>query len=376
MVYLRFFVIPKIMWQLLFLITVAVSPKAWAATVSDLYSAEVYVQSQSREERETGMRSALAAVLVKLTGMRQSTVSPDLNEAFENASRFAAQYRYRELAKTVTDGSTPPAPFVLSVGFDKKALDRLLERLGIPLWGSTRPQVLVWLAVQEAGGRRYMVEPELYPQIRDAVIERGKDRGIPIAFPLFDLDDQRGVQLSDVWGNFPDNVLRASQRYRADAVLVGRVHQDDLGRWIGRWALYQKDGVVNWDGTGQSLAAAVGGGVEHTADTLAQRFVYASGIDGQQRVLVALVDVTDLAQYGRAINYLSGLDVVKMVQVNTVTAQHVLLDVSVNGDTNTLRQVVGLSSVLREAVDTPPNTGAEPDASAPSAAAILYRVMP
>lgn len=349
------------------------SATAFSATVGDLYTAEVLVQSQAQEERNAGMRSALAAVLVKLTGTRQSAALPEMSEAFENASRFAAQYRYRELPKAA-DGSPPPAPYALSVGFDKKALDRLIEQLALPVWGNTRPQVLVWLAVQETPSRRFLVEPDLYPQFRDAVVGRAKDRGIPVAFPLFDLEDQRSVQLNDVWGNFSDNILRASQRYRADAVLVGRISQDDLNRWVGRWTLYQNGGAVNWDVVSQSLGVAVADGVERTADTLAQRFAQGAGGAAQQRVTVGLVDVADIGQYGRALNYLSGLDVVKWVQVTSVNAQQVVLDVSVKGSADTLRQVVALGSVLREA---PVEPASSESVSAPTFEPdVFYRVAP
>jgi hypothetical protein len=360
--------------RLLFGLVLAVTGSvALSATVGDLYTAEVMVQSQAQEERNAGMRSALAAVLVKLTGTRQSAALPEMSEAFENASRFAAQYRYRELSKAA-DGAPPPAPYALSVGFDKKALDRLLEQLALPAWGNTRPQVLVWLAVQESASRRFLVEPELYPQFRDAVIARAKDRGIPVAFPLFDLEDQRGVQLNDIWGNFSDNILRASQRYRADAVLVGRVHQDDLSRWVGRWTLYQNGTGVSWDVVSQSLGVAVADGVERTADTLAQRFAQSAGGAVQQRVTVALVDVADIGQYGRALNYLSGLDVVKLVQVTAVNAQQVVLDVAVKGNADTLRQVVGLGSVLHEAPAVP--SSSETLSTTTFEPEVFYRVLP
>ena len=47
--------------------------------------------------------------------------------------------------------------------------------------------------------------------------------GLPVSLPLMDLDDNMAVTATDVWGRFADPVLKASQRYGAEMVVLGKL---------------------------------------------------------------------------------------------------------------------------------------------------------
>ncbi len=64
--------------------------------------------------------------------------------------------------------------------------------------------------------------------------------GLPVSIPLMDLDDNMAVNATDVWGRFADPILKASQRYGAEMVVLGKLTPDgkEEGKWSIDWGLY------------------------------------------------------------------------------------------------------------------------------------------
>lgn len=331
---------------------------AQAAEVADLFSAEVPVVTQdSGAERERAIQLALAQVLVKATGRRDVPNLPVTANILRQASRMVEQYRYRDIPKIDVPapgaigagppgeaGQAPPA-FNLWVAFDPQAVQQALEEAELPIWGTTRPIMLLWLAIQD-GAQRYLVDPAVHMAVKSAAETAAANRGVPMVFPLMDLEDQGRIGVSEVWGNFSDSIMAASQRYRVDGVLVGRIHRDADGQWYGRWSLYQNDGGVHWEESSRTLGQAVAAGIDVQADRLASRFAQVLSRTAQDQVRLVVYQVEDFNDYGRALKYLQSLNPVKSVLVAGVDADRVMFDLSLRGSRDGLRQVMGLGSVL------------------------------
>ena len=65
--------------------------------------------------------------------------------------------------------------------------------------------------------------------VREQIVAAADERGLPIAWPLLDLQDLNAVTCTDVWGGFEDEIVAASARYRSDAVLIGKVRPGTFG---------------------------------------------------------------------------------------------------------------------------------------------------
>src|SRR5258706_15949695 len=72
--------------------------------------------------------------------------------------------------------------------------------------------------------------------VRKELLAVADERGLPVTLPLLDVQDLRAVTFADVWGGFEDRVAAASARYRADALLIGRVRPGLIGNQI-EWLL-------------------------------------------------------------------------------------------------------------------------------------------
>ncbi|MDX9740550.1 MAG: DUF2066 domain-containing protein [Gammaproteobacteria bacterium] len=339
---------------------------AAAAEVEDLYEAQVPVTGQAETERLRALGAAFEAVLVKVTGRRESTAEPDIAAALQRPMNYVQQYLYTPLAPV--DGS--PYTESIHVRFDARAVDALVQRAGVPLWGRERPATLLWVAVDE-GDRRYLLSADDVGELRDALEDEARRRGLPALFPLLDLEDRRNVSFTDVWGNFRSVVTEASARYQVAAVAVARLLRERDGRWSARWSLYHEGAEDHWSIPAGEAPMTIAGGIDAIADTLAARYARSSpqGSGAYADMVVAGID--SLPEYRRAMRYLERLDQVRELKVIAVEADRAVFRVRIDGDAETLARTVAFGKTL---VATPLERGSVP--GEPEVATLSYRLLP
>jgi len=391
----------------------AVAP-ARAVVFPDLYSLTVTPDAGSRDMRSAAIDLAMRRLLTRITGVRDPGTDPDLARLIADASSYVS-----------FDGMVDRGRF--RVEFYSNRIDQALESLGKPVWGPERPLTLLWIAIDAGGGERVLlsdagigadalgdtagvvgVRPEtveLAAAIREEIQRVADERGLPIRFPLLDLEDLTSVTAADIWGTFVEPIEAASARYGADAILIGRISTDPFGTSV-RWTLVDRGEVTTYGGSGfadlldsvtdeprpladeprsvadepRSLAdepagqiTGVGGqslgadqpdpvddGLNVLADMLApvadglhwvaDRFVQAYGfVGGARTVRLVVRDVSTLDDYGRVLSYLEGLSALQTIDVEGYEDDGGLLRLraSARGDLAVLEQMLGLGRVLR-----------------------------
>ena len=100
------------------------------------YSGESPVANQTEAARSGALKTALADVVIRLSGDAGILARDDVAKAVAAADKYVLQYRYRN--ETVTDDSTGGAgqQLVLVAEFDSNAVDRMLAGLGLAGAGS------------------------------------------------------------------------------------------------------------------------------------------------------------------------------------------------------------------------------------------------
>lgn len=332
-----------------------VSLSASAVEVTGLYESELAVTSQGRAERQKVIRAALLEVLIKVSGNTRVALSPGIPQLLNRRNEFLLQYRYRSERKpAVSENDPPQVQQFLWVRFDKVALDTAMRGLELAIWGRNRPATLAWIAVEQNGQRRLLASSEM-DELTETVLAQAKRRGIPLDLPLLDLEDQQGITVTDVFGGFQETILKASQRYSRDAVLVGQLRQLSSQRWQGRWTLILNQQEYNWSQQGD-LITVINFGVDTVTSTLASNFArLPTNVTGQVNVLVTAVSSLD--DYARSEQFLAGLDGVIDVEPEQIDKQSILYKVKLRGDPQSLLQAISLSSqsVLSE-LETKPVT--------------------
>lgn len=334
-----------------------------ADEVQGLYEAEVVVASQGTEDRNAAISEALLQVLVKVSSRAAVNAAPQLQEVLESANRYVQQYRYLrpEQVRKRKDKGDAPSGQMLWVRFDEEAVNAMLRANGLPVWGRTRPATLVWLALSSRGQRK-LVDASSKHQARDMLRDGAMRRGVPMRLPLFDLDDRKQVKMSDIWGDFSDPVLRASERYKARAVLIGRASRSG-GQWQGRWTFYVEGARHSWDTRGATLADVLDPGIDEAAEILAARFAQLQHDSVANSLLVQVNGIASLPAYDRAAKYLAGLDMVETVQPYLVETGSVIFRVTARSGRLALAQAVALGQTLVS--DTLPATGPQSGVMAP-----------
>jgi hypothetical protein len=212
----------------------------------------------------------------------------------------------------------------------------------------------LWIAVDDGMGGRALLDAnetaelgavttpqmtQLLTAVRAEIVAAADERGLPIAWPLLDAEDLSRVSFLDVWGRFEQAILAASGRYRADAVLIGRVRPGTFGNEV-EWLF------VNGVERQQLPVSAVRDGLDAAAD----RFAAELGTTGGASVtLLTVRNVSTARDYGRVLSYLERQSVLQTVDVESFSGGTLSLRVAALGDASVLERVLALGGVLRPA---------------------------
>lgn len=283
---------------------------AQSTVVTDLYQATV----DADHGQAAAFQDAMRHVIVRVTGERDGDSAPELADLITNAQRYVQTYR------NVPGGK-------VAIGFDGKKVVSIIAGAGRPVWGRERPATLIWLAVDDSGNRRRLVgagdEGDLKAQI-DAAAE---DRGLPLVWPKLDATDVGQISANDVWSGSTQKLLDAAARYRADAVLIGR-----MSSGYGEWTLAAVGDV-------KQLRGGITDGVHALADRLSEVLAASSS----ESALAATLDVSgvnSLAAYADLITTLEASSLIRSVAVSELAGDRVVLAVNVRGTTDRLRRAL------------------------------------
>lgn len=201
----------------LFFISLLMAFTALAVEVDDLYIANVAVNSQSKSDRAKALRAAFRAVIVKVSGQNAALEDKTLATASRQYNQYLSQFKYQRKDNELR----------LVATFNEEKIKQLFLQANVALWGSLRPQVLLWLVEEDKLTRRLLSESS-FSELPKVIQQFSVQRGLPISLPLVDLVDTEAVQSSDVWGRFALPILDASSRYNAEAVIIMRISNSSL----------------------------------------------------------------------------------------------------------------------------------------------------
>lgn len=333
---------------------------ATAVELTNLFDSQVKVADQSDKARAVGEREALAEVLVRVSGSAAVLDNPVIKEQLARASEFVIQFSYGE----AVDGQLP-----LQLRFDPARIDRLLRQANEPQWGPRRPQLLLWW-VHESGAGRQVVSEGAAPEVWQALSAASVRRGVPLLLPLMDLDDSMAVTTADLWGQFLQPVLAASQRYRPDMVVIAKSYASGGSNRLD-WSLYPAaaDATAKAQSSG-SFSYSAAAPVE-LLDQLAEKLaaIYAvrasSGGSGETLTLI-LTDVASVADLAVAQRQLASLSAVSRVDVAALRGREVEFRLHLLGNEQDVLRALSLDRHFSGDFGQPAADGSAPAPQAPA----------
>ena len=273
---------------------------AYPVVVEDLYVAEVLVADESSRQLRNGARAGLLQVLVRVSGTLKVEESSLVRSSLRNPSAYYYQYSYETTDQSLLVDESEVNAKILRLHFEPSAIARLLRDANLPIWGNNRPSVLLWVAVSEGQSRRILGEADSSEVVAVLVDQRG----LPVTFPILDIEDASRVSAAEVWGAFLERIDGASDRYSPDSVLTARIRSEPGDRWSGRWSYRTADAWESLESAGYTSDELIRGMVNELADELAGRFALGSS---RARIRLAVENVENVTQYAAVTRYLEEL---------------------------------------------------------------------
>lgn len=311
---------------------------AHGVPVADLYVADVYVTSESDEQRLSGARSGLLQVLVRVSGTQDVVNAQEVRTALRSPNRYYYQYSYRATDRTFQVGEEILPGRILRLSFEPNAVAGLLRDAGFPVWGSNRPSVLLWLAVRDEQGRNLLSEAD-ESTLKSTLNEQARARGLPLLYPLLDLEDTARISEAEVWGAFLDRIEGASLRYNPDSILSGRIQQDPAGQWRASWSIQVDGEWLRFEGAAASTQELLADVIDQLADRLAERYAVGSA---KGEIMLRVEDIASVSDYARVMDYLSNLAPVLDTAVIKLEGSDLEIKLSTEGQQEQLIELIEL----------------------------------
>lgn len=334
--------------------------KALTIEVTDLYQAKIILDGTASQNQ--AIQAAMKAVLVKVSGVEDIHKDDAFKSLVNQASRYVIQYR-SEKEGDIT---------YFIAEFEQTKIDEVFKAANQPLWGSLRPQVLVWL-VEEDGLERRILPASSQKQIAQSMTLHAQQRGLPILLPLMDLDDLQRVEMSEIWGRFAVPIRDYSNRYAAEKSVVIRVSNNSLvgevtevdenclicqGRnYAVDWSIIEGDQTFSELYQGTDVNKLVNEALDDITQHIYQQ--YALSTSTQQKLLIDVVNIESLLGYAKTFEFLNNLSAVEHVNLVKAEGKVRRFELSLLGSKDALYASIKLSNQLKQYID--PLAGAAAD---------------
>ena len=331
---------PRVVLYSLFLLLALVSLQpAQARVIPDLYEVVEAVPSRGATDRVEASSRGLERIFVRVTGDQNIGSDPKLAPVLKDARKYLQVYRY----------DTEDNQLYLHLSFDPQAVNEAVHQLKLPLWPNNRPATLVWLAVDSLQGGRNTMRQEDQPEFFGLLDGLALERGLPLEFPVMDLNDQRNMPLGNLWAQDEAAAQRAAERYRPDATLMGRLLQTSGQRWQANWLLIHGGRSYAFDASGSSMDEVAFRGINEAADLMAERYAVRAGGENSvaSAVMVEISGIRSFADYSKATSYLQGLAQVSAADVLAVQGDRLTLSLTTSTQLESLRDVLALNRNLK-----------------------------
>lgn len=216
---------------------------AVAVAVPNLYQGEVAVASYSSSDWQKAIVPAFSQVLVKVSGNPNITQVAVIRPLLSRAGSFVQSYNY-----VSSDAGNGKTALMLQARFSPKAINALLQQTAQPVLAKDRPSSVVWIAIAPAPGQASLLSEE-NPLLANLQQDAEK-LALPMLWPSMDLEDLQAISAQQVRNFEQEAVIRASQRYNAEAILLGTVEQISGSSWQGKWLWISPQGNQSWQTAG------------------------------------------------------------------------------------------------------------------------------
>jgi hypothetical protein len=338
----------QILTRLLITLATAMGITLWACAaaaeqVVDVYRAEVLVASQAVGERNTAARTALRDVMVRVSGDMTVPNQPEIRTAINQAQIYLQEFSYASTDERLErDGKLLPARLLI-LKFSPQSIERLLRDARLSIWPASRPKLLVWSIFRDTAGALHRVPDE---PITQALYQQATLRGLPLTLPQQDFEDNIALPSDSLWNIDEVVIKQASERYKPDAILIGRYSQDSNGQWQGSWQLLHSSGNTPFEDRAGDAPTLFVRALNTVTDNFARLYAIVPRESGPDVIVLRIEGVSDFAAYKNLQRYLAGLAMVKRMELLQAEGAQQLVRLHIDGDQTLLLSTLELGKKL------------------------------
>ncbi|MDO6544793.1 DUF2066 domain-containing protein [Photobacterium sanguinicancri] len=295
-----------------------------AATVNNLYQAQVVLPDTDKQSEQTARQQGLEQVLVKVSGQSQVVDNEVIRKALSSSSQYISQFGVGSLNGQQT----------LDMTFDRVQVHNLLAQANATVWSDQRPAVLVWL-VKENNREREIVWDQTSNPLQTEMNTAANQRGVPVLMPIGDFEDITAVTVPDLWGGFVEPVANASLRYNPEAILIVRAREDGSNVSLS-WQLFEQSAdrlvasqVAPKEGRASGeLAVATREMVNQIADQLAAKYAVQLGGESRGLFTISVANIQTTEDFFTLERMLTSLSSVASVDVQRLHGDKAMFGVN------------------------------------------------
>ena len=330
----------------LLLLSLSILHPATAVTVEDLYTVEVPVADQTTSLRLEAFTEAFKQVVVKVSGSDDALRSPAFARPIERSARYVKQFSYT--TREAQSAQELDANLLyLKMDFDKQSIESLLRDNNFAIWGRERPGSLMVISY-DVNETIKLVSDDGTPELVKLLDAASNRQGLPMLFPLMDLEDISLVRVGDVVSRHFDKIEIMARRYSPDALVVGQiVGRTDTG-WFGDWEARFDDQIFRWQYRDSSEEAIVNQLVKHLARILALEFALENHQTSDQDLLMSVSSMSGISQVIAVQQYLLSLNVVESVRVGNIQQAMVTFRIKLRNDVEDFQRLIEFGDVLEQ----------------------------
>lgn len=337
----------------IFIIASLCTFSAKAVDVKDLYQASVPVNSQSARDRLIGIKDAMRNVLIKVGGNKLVTEDELMQKAIKQPNQYFLQFRYQTLSDVLH----------LVVDFDETKINHLFSSAQLPLWGSLRPQILLWFVHENKLSRDIVAsssESEFALQIKTLA----KKRGLPVIFPLMDLEDITNISVVDLWGRFAEPVSLTSQRYFPEKIVIIRMSNHSLvdtietpenclvckkQQYVVDWSIIEEHQHFSNAYKGTEPTELLTEVIDDITGYVYQQYALITSIDNE--IFIDIDNISDLSSYAKLYSFFESMTSIENIMLVEVQGLHRRFKLNVLGSKENLIASLKLSKKLIQQID-------------------------
>ena len=317
--------------SVMLLLTIAL---AATASMAIAQPAEVVVRIEVADRTDatiaSAAREALQQTLLLRSGDRDLLTHATISAALSNALSQLSLYQFEQ-----TEGRTR---FVAHI--DPEVIDNLIRESNGTMWTASRPPVLLWLVVDDIGGRRFG-NTDIEQPLWSAMSETFDSLGVDLRRPLYDLSDTLLLSPQTLWNAEFGPILEASERYGMTHLLIGKLIRLSSGGTIAEWRY--RDTTIEQSVSVQAVSkkAVIEPAIALVMAEMRRQYAVALTQQSAQEVLrVRIRNVISREDYRAVTEAMNSLPTLDRVRPVAVEGDTLTLELTGAGDAETLSRLM------------------------------------